>query len=554
MKENLTAEDYKRELAELARFPDMNPGPVLRMNIDGKVLLSNMAAQKLFGLDLHGKSWIKICDGINPVIWQKIINTDNVFPFETTIKEQTFVFNHRTDYKSKLVFVFGTDITERKLFEKELKKQKEIIEEMARFPHMNPGPVLRMDFTGKILLSNVAAEKLFGEDLPGKNWKDICKVVNDELWHDVLSSEVVVPAEAVIDDKYYIFSHRCDTESKMVFVFGTDISMQRLAEKQLRQTEKMATLGTLAAGIAHEINNPAAAAKRASQQLYELFEKFEKLREQLSLIQLLESELLFMAELAKHAGESTGVNKLNSKKTFDLEAELEDWLNDFGFDNAWEIAPALVNLDIDINYLIEKTAALNRNTAIVIINWIATLSLVYELLKEINDCSTRISEIVLALKNYSFLDQAPVQNVDIQEGIENTLIILRNKLGDGIIINREYADNLPKITAFGSELNQVWTNLIENSIEVMNGKGTLIIRTRASNNFAEVEIEDSGPGIPKEIQSRIFDPFFTTKVPGKGTGLGLSTSYGIITEKHKGNISVESKPGMTKFVVSLPLS
>ena len=552
MKENLTAEDYKRELAELARFPDMNPGPVLRVNFEGKVLLSNMAAQKLFGLDLHGKNWKKICPGITSEIWSNVINAKEVFPFEAAIDDKTFVFNHRTDSRSKFVFVFGTDITTNKLYEKELKKQKEIIEEIARFPHMNPGPVLRLDFEGKILLSNLAAQKLFGDDIHGKNWRDVCKVVSGKIWRNVLASEVVIPVEAVIGDKYFTFSHRCDPQSRLVFIFGTDISLQRQAEKQLRQSEKMATLGTLAAGIAHEINNPAAASNRASRHLYELIKKLESSTQQLSKIQLTKAELLFMSELSARTSEPKEINKINSRKTFDLEAELEEWLESFGFDNAWELAPPLVNLNIDKNYLEEKTSAINRNVALLIINSVSTLSLVYELLNEINDCSTRISEIVLALKNYSFLDQAPVQNVDIHQGIENTIVMLNHKLKQGIIINREY-DNLPKLTAYGSELNQVWTNILDNAIDVLNGKGIITIRTKYKNNFAEIEIEDNGPGIPEEIQSRIFDPFFTTKEPGKGTGLGLSTSYGIITEKHKGKISVESKPGKTKFAVRLPV-
>ncbi len=168
--------------------------------------------------------------------------------------------------------------------------------------------------------------------------------------------------------------------------------------------------------------------------------------------------------------------------------------------------------------------------------------------------SSRISEIVRALKSYSYLGQAPILEVDLHEGLDNTLVILRSKLKAGVAVHREYAPDLPHIMAYGSELNQVWTNLIDNAADAMNGHGNIAIRTRRDGEWVVVDIEDDGPGIPEGIQGRIFDPFFTTKAPGKGTGLGLSMSYGIVVEKHKGRISLESRPGMTRFTVMLPMS
>ncbi len=178
----------------------------------------------------------------------------------------------------------------------------------------------------------------------------------------------------------------------------------------------------------------------------------------------------------------------------------------------------------------------------------------YSLLHEIREGSGRISQIVGALKNYSYLGQAPIQEVNIHDGIENTLVILRGKMKAGITIHRQYCNDVPIITAYGSELNQVWTNLLDNAIDAMHEEGEITIRTKNEKTFVLIEIEDNGPGIPAAIQSRIFDPFFTTKEPGKGTGLGLSTTWGIITEKHKGTIKVESKPGCTKFIVKLPVN
>jgi signal transduction histidine kinase len=246
--------------------------------------------------------------------------------------------------------------------------------------------------------------------------------------------------------------------------------------------------------------------------------------------------------------------ELDALSRSDKEAELEEWLEEKTIEEPWNISPALVNIGIGKPTL-DRIASEIQETALgPILLWVATLYPVYALLYEIAEGSNRISEIVVALKNYSYLGQAPVQEVNLHDGIDNTLIILKNKLKVGINVTKEYSPDLPHVMAHGSELNQVWTNILDNAADAMNGKGEITIRTSADKMWATVEIEDNGPGIPEEIQERIFDPFFTTKEPGKGTGLGLSTSYGIITEKHKGLLDVESRPGMTKFTIKLPLN
>jgi signal transduction histidine kinase len=175
------------------------------------------------------------------------------------------------------------------------------------------------------------------------------------------------------------------------------------------------------------------------------------------------------------------------------------------------------------------------------------------MLEEIGQGTSRIVEIVKALKSYTYLDQAPTQSVDVHEGLNDTLVILRSKLKTGIQVQREYAENLPRIEAYGSELNQVWTNIIDNAVSAMQGQGKIILKTYQEDSWVVVEIRDSGPGIPEEIQTKIFDPFFTTKAPGEGTGLGLNISHNIIVQKHKGKLNVTSKPGETCFKISLPI-
>ncbi|MDP9325003.1 MAG: ATP-binding protein, partial [Candidatus Dormibacteraeota bacterium] len=320
-------------------------------------------------------------------------------------------------------------------------------------------------------------------------------------------------------------------------------------------SEKMATLGTLAAGVAHELNNPAAATRRSAEQMREAFARLEEAHLRLAEADISPAGRGHLRALAEHAREAAGrASDLDTVTRADKEGAVEEWLDDRGIDDAWELAPALVAQGLEPEGLSRLEAAVGGEALPVAIASAARAFPVYSLLREIGEGSSRISELVGALKSYSYLGQAPVQDVDIHEGLDNTLVILRHKLKQGIDVVRDYCIDMPRVPAYGSELNQVWTNLLDNAADAMAGEGRIRIRTRVDGPWAVVDIDDEGPGIPEEIQSRIFDPFFTTKAPGKGTGLGLSTTYSIITEKHHGRIELESRPGLTRFTVHLPLT
>ena len=428
--------------------------------------------------------------------------------------------------------------------------------ELARFPEMNPGPVLRLDLSACIRGANTRAVELFGDTLVGQSWRDICREVDDALWARILASDTAINLEARMGDADYVFAHRRDAEADWVFVFGADITPQKQAERALRQSEKMATLGTLAAGVAHELNNPAAATSRAADQLREALATLEAAHAELDSSGVTQAGRDLLAQLARQAKDrATRHDQLNALSRADLESEIESWLESHGVEDPMDLAPHLVAQGLREEDLEAMLAQFDPPALGAALRWAGAAFPVYTLVHEVGQGAQRISEIVRALKSYSFLGQAPVQPVDVHEALENTLVILRNKLKVGITVHRDYCTDMPYVPAHGGELNQAWTNILDNAIDAMEGTGEIRIRTRRRDEWAQIEIADTGPGIPPEIRGRIFDPFFTTKAPGKGVGLGLSTTYSIITEKHKGEIRVDPGPNGngTLFTIRLPL-
>jgi len=321
----------------------------------------------------------------------------------------------------------------------------------------------------------------------------------------------------------------------------------------LMQNEKMAALGTLAAGLAHELNNPAAAIRRSAAQLRDAITERDHLIAELGALANDPRQAKMISILQEETAKRTAMSVLSDPLSLsDQEDELQEWLEDHSVEQAWEIAPVLISFGWDRDELERVTRHFSPIQLPVVVRWLAASSSVYGLLEEVGTSAEAISQIVKAVKSYSYLDQAPIQEVDLEESLENTLVLLRPKLKAGISMVRDYADDMPRIEAYGSELNQVWTNIIDNAIDAVRGQGELVLRTYAKGDDTIVEITDNGPGIPPEIQPRIFEPFFTTKAPGVGTGLGLHIAYNVVVHKHHGQIQVTSKPGETRFRVTLP--
>jgi len=326
----------------------------------------------------------------------------------------------------------------------------------------------------------------------------------------------------------------------------------REATRFEQQRDRLVSLGKLSAGLAHELNNPAAAAKRAAAQLRQTLQRIKDAshelgRRELTLEQKSEIEKI-EASLAQRDGPPPDALTIS-----DLEEQIDSLLRAHGHNNLWQLAAELAQRGVKPSSVEALFNTLDADTARVALMRIAASLEIASLLNEVESSTSRISDLVRAIKEYTYMDQSPVQNVDVVKSLETTLIIMTHKLKRGIDVKRNYEPVPLLVNSFGSELNQVWTNLIDNAIDAMNGHGELRLRTYRDDGSVVVEIGDNGPGISPEIRFHIFDPFFTTKGVGEGTGLGLDTAQRIV-KKHRGHIQVDSKPGDTRFQVRLPLA
>ncbi|MFF3585328.1 MULTISPECIES: ATP-binding protein [Streptomyces] len=330
--------------------------------------------------------------------------------------------------------------------------------------------------------------------------------------------------------------------------FGTQTTQQTI-----NQRERLLALGSLSAGLTHELNNPAAAAVRATSALRE---RMAGLRHKLAAIAVgpyarHTLALVYLQELtAERVSKTTPLSPLEAA---DREDALADWLDDHGIAGGWDLAATFVQAGLDTDWLDEVAATVDEQSLDGTIRWLEYTVETELLLNEIEDSTNRISHLVGAAKQYSHLDRAPFEVTDVHDLLDSTLVMLAGKIGSGIQVVKEYDRTLPKIPAYPGELNQVWTNLIDNAVAAMSGAGRLTVRTSLDGDHLLVEFGDTGPGIDPEIRGRIFDPFFTTKPVGEGTGLGLDISWRIVVNKHHGSLQVESVPGDTRFQVRLPL-
>jgi signal transduction histidine kinase len=335
---------------------------------------------------------------------------------------------------------------------------------------------------------------------------------------------------------------------------GLSLGM-RDRQAAVSERQRLAALGAMSAGLMHELNNPAAAASRATGALRQ---RVAGMRHKLGMLaagKLPTAQLDALVELQEEVIERAAkAPALTAMQAADREDELGDWMEGRGVTGGWDLAPVFAQGGLDADCLTEIEQKVDPGLLDQAVHWIGYALETEQLMTDIEEATSRVSNLVTAAKQYSQMDRAAHQWIDVRTGLDSTLVMLNHKIGEGIKVVKEYDRSLPQIPAHPAELNQVWTNLIDNAVQAMAGAGTLTLRTFQEDDFLVVSIGDTGPGVPKELRKRVFEPFFTTKPVGEGTGLGLDISYRIVVNRHGGDIALMSQPGNTQFLVRLPLT
>jgi signal transduction histidine kinase len=335
------------------------------------------------------------------------------------------------------------------------------------------------------------------------------------------------------------------------FIQGYVGTVRRI-EATVREREALVALGTLAAGLAHELNNPASAATRAVDALATTSDSMLDALSRLATAKLSAEKFSELDRMRRELDDMA--DPVDSLVLADREDELSGWLAEHGVEREWLLAPPLAAAGADVAWCNRLSGVLEGPALAAGVEWVAHSVAISGLLDEVKDSTRRVSDLVRRVRSYTQLDRASLQRTDIPEGLDSTVVMLAHKLGGGVVVERDYSPDVPRIEAMAAELNQVWTNLIDNAVDAMEGHGTIRLRTRRDGTgWVVVEVEDTGPGMSPETAKRVFDPFFTTKPVGQGTGLGLDISRRIVTDHHHGEISVESQPGRTVMRVRLPV-
>ena len=412
-------------------------------------------------------------------------------------------------------------------------------------------PFFFLVLEGEVRLSRTYDRQsiLMGVIKPG-NYTGETTLLLDTAWLSTARIPKPTKLFRLNEDNFWHMMRTCDSIARQLF--RTAGNKMRNFEGYSLQREKLASLGTMAAGLAHELNNPAAAANRAAAHLQQTTSDVQSLLCRLS--KTLDHEQMKHLETASNAAlqRFADAPRLDHLERSDRADAIATWLEAHQVPDSWKLAPTFVSADLNSTALDKFISILPRASHSDAIRWLEARLNLKSLLSQVEQSSGRIAELVKAIQSYTYMDQAPMQEIDVHEGIESTLTMLGHKLKN-VTVKRAFDLSAPRIMAYGSELNQVWTNLIDNAIHAVNGEGMICVGTSVEDNQLVVEIVDNGSGIPADVQPHLFEPFFTTKPVGTGTGLGLVISNRIVGDRHGGEIEFESKPGETRFKVRLPL-